>query len=198
MGGFRDLVVWQKSIDLVTDVYRNTSKFPREEIFALTSQIRRCAVSIPSNIAEGEGRKGASEFAHFLRIAQGSLAELQTQLIVSEQLGYHHRRNLRHCHQRPMKLENFFMASSAPQAKERCNVKPFLSDFRFIGSGPLSTSDLRLPTISSERNNLSATSPSDSYSSTAQSTPRGTSHPPGNLPAYTPPHTDCAALPGCQ
>jgi four helix bundle protein len=88
MGGFRDLIVWQKSIDLVTEVYRNTSKFPREEIFALTSQIRRCAVSIPSNIAEGEGRKGAPEFARFLRIAQGSLAELQTQLIVSERLGY--------------------------------------------------------------------------------------------------------------
>jgi len=88
MGGFRDLILWQKSIDLVTEVYRNTSKFPREEIFALTSQIRRCAVSIPSNIAEGEGRKGAPEFARFLRIAQGSLAELQTQLIVSERLGY--------------------------------------------------------------------------------------------------------------
>jgi four helix bundle protein len=88
MGGFRDLIVWQKSIDLVTEVYRSTSKFPREEIFALTSQIRRCAVSIPSNIAEGEGRKGAPEFARFLRIAQGSLAELQTQLIVSERLDY--------------------------------------------------------------------------------------------------------------
>jgi len=88
MGGFRDLIVWQKSIDLVTEVYRDTSAFPREEIFALTSQIRRSAVSIPSNIAEGEGRKRATEFAHFLRIAQGSLAELQTQLIVSERLGY--------------------------------------------------------------------------------------------------------------
>lgn len=88
MGGFRDLIVWQKSIELVTEVYRETSAFPREEIFALTSQIRRCAVSIPSNIAEGEGRKGAPEFARFLRIAQGSLAELQTQLIVSERLRY--------------------------------------------------------------------------------------------------------------
>jgi len=88
MGGFRDLIVWHKSMDLVTDVYRLTSSFPRQEIFALSLQLRRCAVSIPSNIAEGEGRKSATEFAPFLRIAQGSLAELQTQMIVAERLGY--------------------------------------------------------------------------------------------------------------
>jgi four helix bundle protein len=88
MGGFRDLIVWRKSIDLVTDVYRLSSKFPKHEIFALSLQIRRAAVSIPSNIAEGEGRKTATELSPFLRVAQGSLAELQTQLIIAQRLNY--------------------------------------------------------------------------------------------------------------
>ena len=64
---YRDLIAWQKAMDLVTAIYRITACFPREEIYGLTSQMRRAAVSVPSNIAEGQGRHGAAEFRHFLR-----------------------------------------------------------------------------------------------------------------------------------
>jgi four helix bundle protein len=85
---YRDLMAWQKAMDLVVDVYRATEQFPKEEIYALTSQIRRASVSIPSNIAEGRGRGTANEFAHFLRIAHGSLRELETQLLIARRLDY--------------------------------------------------------------------------------------------------------------
>ena len=85
---YRDLVAWQKAMDLVTAIYGVTSAFPREEIYGLTSQLRRAAVSIPSNIAEGQGRFGAAEFKHFLRQANGSLMELETQILIAERLGY--------------------------------------------------------------------------------------------------------------
>jgi len=75
-------------MDLVEAVYRLTLQFPKEEIYALTNQIRRAAVSIPSNIAEGQGGNGTTEFSHFLAIAYGSLQELETQLLISERLGY--------------------------------------------------------------------------------------------------------------
>ncbi len=84
--GYRDLLVWQKSMQLAAEVYRVTSKFPREEIYGLTSQVRRSAVSIPSNIAEGHGRLNKSEFRQFLGIARGSTYELQTQLELAESL----------------------------------------------------------------------------------------------------------------
>ena len=79
---FRDLIVWQKAMRLVTDVYRITRKLPKEEQFGLTSQLRRAAVSVPSNIAEGYGRNSNQDFIKFLRHANGSLFELQTQLII--------------------------------------------------------------------------------------------------------------------
>jgi four helix bundle protein len=85
---YRDLVVWQKAMDLVTATYRITARFPREETYGLTSQLRRAAVSIPSNIAEGQGRRGLAEFRHFLRQASGSLMELETQVLIAERLGY--------------------------------------------------------------------------------------------------------------
>jgi four helix bundle protein len=85
---YRDLVVWQKAMDLVTAIYRITAQFPREEVYGLTSQLRRAAVSIPSNIAEGQGRHGALEFRHFLRQSCGSLMELETQVLIAERLGY--------------------------------------------------------------------------------------------------------------
>jgi len=75
-------------MDLVTAVYRVSAAFPREEIYGLTSQLRRAAVSIPSNIAEGQGRFGAPEFRHFLRQANGSLMELETQILMSQRLEY--------------------------------------------------------------------------------------------------------------
>ncbi|MGA2905315.1 MAG: four helix bundle protein [Candidatus Korobacteraceae bacterium] len=85
---YRDLVVWQKAMDLVTAIYRITAHFPREEAYGLTSQLRRAAVSIPSNVAEGQGRRGLAEFRHLLRQASGSLMELETQVLIAERLGY--------------------------------------------------------------------------------------------------------------
>lgn len=80
---FRELLVWQKSIQLAVIVYRLTAGFPREEIYGLTSQMRRAAVSIPSNIAEGHGRLNIREYRQFLGIARGSNFELQTQLEIA-------------------------------------------------------------------------------------------------------------------
>ena len=80
---YRDLIVWKEAMDIAELVYRLTRAFPREEAFGLTSQMRRCAVSIPSNIAEGFGRAQRKVFVQFLRIAQGSLKELETQLMLA-------------------------------------------------------------------------------------------------------------------
>jgi len=88
MKGHRDLLVWQKAMRLVTDVYRDTAAFPKEEIYGLTSQLRRAAVSVPSNIAEGHGRKSKKEFHHFVSQARGSLLEVETQLEIACNLGY--------------------------------------------------------------------------------------------------------------
>ena len=85
---FRDLQVWQRSIQLTVVVYRLTQNFPREEIYGLTSQIRRAAVSVPSNIAEGQGRLTIGAFRQFLGIARGSNYELQTQLEIARSLGF--------------------------------------------------------------------------------------------------------------
>jgi four helix bundle protein len=84
----KDLEVWRKSIDFVTTLYSVTKVYPKEELFGLVSQMRRAAVSIPSNIAEGASRKGKLEFKHFLYIALASGAELETQLIISLNLNY--------------------------------------------------------------------------------------------------------------
>ncbi len=85
---FRDLQIWQKSMELVTGVYTVSKLFPKEEVYCLTAQIRRCAVSVPSNIAEGYGRNAPNEFVRFLEIATGSLFELQTQIEIAFNLGY--------------------------------------------------------------------------------------------------------------
>jgi four helix bundle protein len=85
---YKDLVAWQKSMNLVTAVYRASQGFPKEEIFGLVSQIRRAAVSVPSNIAEGHARTSKKEFQYFLSNARGSLAELETQLTIAHQLAY--------------------------------------------------------------------------------------------------------------
>jgi four helix bundle protein len=85
---FRDLQVWQRSMELTVAVYRFTQNFPREETFGLTSQLHRSAVSIPSNISEGHGRMNPREFKHFLLIARASNCELQTQLELSGTLGF--------------------------------------------------------------------------------------------------------------
>lgn len=85
---YRDLIVWQKSMALVTEVYSITRLFPKEELYGLISQIRRSAVSIPSNIAEGYGRYSTNDYIRFLQIAIGSLNEFQTQLEIGLNLGY--------------------------------------------------------------------------------------------------------------
>lgn len=82
----RDLVAWQQAIDLVELVYEVTAKFPREEIYGLTSQVRRAAVSVASNIAEGQGRNSPREFVQFLGMARGSLTEVETQVLIAGRL----------------------------------------------------------------------------------------------------------------
>ena len=82
------LDAWGKSVDLVVEVYKATERFPKEEKYGLTSQIRRADVSIPANIAEGAGRHSQKEFAQFLSNAQGSASELETELIIAHRLGY--------------------------------------------------------------------------------------------------------------
>ncbi len=85
---FRELDIWKKGIELVKVVYKATEKFPHHELYGLTSQMRRCAVSVPSNVAEGFRRRHPKEFKQFLNIALGSLAELETQIIIAKELGY--------------------------------------------------------------------------------------------------------------
>jgi len=85
---YRDLEVWKKAIQLVKKVYLLSQKYPKEEIYGLTSQLRRAAVSIPSNIAEGQARQSANEFKRFLNISKGSTAELDTQMVISKELDF--------------------------------------------------------------------------------------------------------------
>ncbi len=84
----KDLDAWKRAMDLVETIYQSTHSFPSDEIYGLTAQIKRAAVSIPSNIAEGAGRKGNKEFIQFLYIALGSLAEVETQILLAKRLKY--------------------------------------------------------------------------------------------------------------
>ncbi|MBS1625027.1 MAG: four helix bundle protein [Bacteroidetes bacterium] len=88
MHKYKDLKVWQKSLDLVVEVYKATADYPKDERFGLISQTQRCAVSIPSNIAEGAGRNSDKEFVQFLAISNGSSYELETQVLVAERLSF--------------------------------------------------------------------------------------------------------------
>ena len=83
-----DLVAWQKAMDLVESVYKATSQFPKEEVYGLTNQLRRAAVSVPSNIAEGQGRRSDNDFRRFLAIGHGSLREVETQVLIAQRLHY--------------------------------------------------------------------------------------------------------------
>ena len=84
----KDLRVWQQSIEMVTSIYKMTMTFPKDEVFGLVSQMRRAAISVPSNIAEGYARGSDGEKLHFLRISSGSMSEIETQLMLSLNLGY--------------------------------------------------------------------------------------------------------------
>jgi four helix bundle protein len=88
MNNYKDLQVWKKAFDLSANVYQITKELPKEEIFGMTSQMRRCAVSIVSNIAEGHGRGSNKDFSRFLKISIGSCNELETQVLLSEKLNY--------------------------------------------------------------------------------------------------------------
>jgi len=88
LSSFRDLRVWRESMKLAAEIYRSTANFPKHELYGLSQQIRRAAVSVPSNIAEGKGHYSDKEFTHFLFHARGSLLELQTQLMIAEELQY--------------------------------------------------------------------------------------------------------------
>lgn len=85
---YRDLVVWQLGVRLAKEIYALTTKFPRHEIYGLADQLRRASVSVPSNIAEGQARRSVADFRRYLFIALGSLAELDTQLVLSQEFGY--------------------------------------------------------------------------------------------------------------
>jgi four helix bundle protein len=85
---FHELKVWQKAIEMTTCIYKLTQRFPKEEIYGLTSQMRRASVSVASNIAEGRGRLNRAEFRQFLGLSQGSVFELKTQLVVARNLGF--------------------------------------------------------------------------------------------------------------
>ncbi|MBI1864951.1 MAG: four helix bundle protein [Nitrospirae bacterium] len=105
MKTYRDLIVWQKSMTLVTDVFKETRTFPKEEVYALVSQIRRCAISIPSNIAEGYGRKSTGDYLRFLQIAMGSLFEIQTQLEIALNLEFLSRSRFERIHESSREIE---------------------------------------------------------------------------------------------
>ena len=85
---YKDLIVWQKSMALAEEIYKLSKAFPKEELYGLTSQLRRAVVSVPSNIAEGHARQSTAEFKNFLSIAQGSLAEVETQLLLAIRFHY--------------------------------------------------------------------------------------------------------------
>jgi len=85
---YRDLEIWKRSMDLVAEIYLITKQFPKEELYTLTSQIRRAAISIPSNIAEGRSKRSTKDYMRFLNVSYGSLSELETQLMIGQKLGY--------------------------------------------------------------------------------------------------------------
>ena len=85
---YQNLIVWQKSVDLAVLIYKLTAKFPKSELYSLVMQMRRAVVSIASNIAEGQGRQSIKEFRHFIKMALGSLFELETQIIIAYKVGY--------------------------------------------------------------------------------------------------------------
>ena len=93
---YRELIVWQRAIEMTLTIYRSTTSFPKEELFGLTSQMRRAAVAVASNIAEGYGRNSIGEYKQFLGIARGSNLELQTQLFIAKELSYGNPASLSH------------------------------------------------------------------------------------------------------
>jgi four helix bundle protein len=110
---YRDLMVWKKSMELAKEVYEVTRDFPEQECFGLTAQIRRAAVSVPSTIAEGQARQTSKDFIHFLYVAKGSLAELDTQLSFSHELSFLDKEVCEHLLQEIDTLQRMLLATIA-------------------------------------------------------------------------------------
>ncbi|TDQ23826.1 four helix bundle protein [Tenacibaculum caenipelagi] len=119
---FRDLLVWQKSMVFVTEVYKISNDFPKEEVFGLTSQIRRCAVSIPSNISEGYGRQSLGDFIRFLNIGIASLFELQTQLEISLNLEYISNESFTKLYEQSREIERMLYKSHKKVKRKTMNI----------------------------------------------------------------------------
>jgi four helix bundle protein len=112
MKTFRNLLIWQKAMNLVTETYQITKTLPKEELFGLTSQVRRCSVSVPSNIAEGYGRNSNKEFSRFLNIAIGSLFEYQTQIEIAKNINYLNETNFNQLYEYSRELEAMMISFS--------------------------------------------------------------------------------------
>jgi four helix bundle protein len=112
MKTFRDLFIWQKAMTFVTNTYQITQQFPNEELFGLTSQIRRSAVSIPSNIAEGYGRESQKDFLRFINFAVSSLFELQTQIEIAKNINYLNETEFNNIFEKTRELEAMMIAFS--------------------------------------------------------------------------------------
>ena len=112
MKAFRDLLIWQKAMNLVTNTYQITQKFPKEELFGLTSQIRRSAISLPSNIAEGYGRDSNKEFLRFIKIVIGSLFEFQTQIEIAKNINYLNENEFKNLYEETRELEAMIISFS--------------------------------------------------------------------------------------
>jgi four helix bundle protein len=122
----KDLEVWQTAIDLAKEVYETTKTYPKEETFGLVSQMRRCAVSIPSNIAEGAARNGKKEFLQFLHIALGSLSELDTQIEISRAAGIGDRSQLERLQEKTTRVK--MMTNGLVRSLKRDNSPPTALD----------------------------------------------------------------------
>jgi four helix bundle protein len=118
VGNFRNLLIWQRAMSLVTTIYKSTQSFPKEEIFGLTSQIRRCSISIPSNITEGYGRDSNMELVRFLNIAKGSLFELQTQIEIARNIEYLNEEDFKNLYNNTRELE-IMLISFSNKIRER-------------------------------------------------------------------------------
>ncbi len=116
---YRDLKVWQKSLQLCLAIYRRTKSFPRDELYGLVSQMRRASLSIPSNVAEGVGRRTRKEYARYVNIAMGSLFELQTCLVVAKELGYLGQTDARSLYSDSREIERMMSALAAKLAQTK-------------------------------------------------------------------------------
>ncbi len=114
MNNYKELKIWQKSVDLAVNVYQITKDFPKEELYGITSQIRRSAVSIASNIAEGAGRNSKKDFNNFLGISNGSTCELETQLIIAQKVDFIDQRALESVQQEIIEIQKMNWALKKP------------------------------------------------------------------------------------